>query len=854
MSERLGLVTKMKPNTTCNTCGAELPTTDAPCPRCLVALALEPDRDPASRREVADDWVGPYRVLQKLGEGGMGIVYRAQQNEPVRRQVAVKVVKAGMDSRAVLKRFDVERQALALMDHPNIARVFDAGETETGRPYFVMELVHGEPINAFCDRVRRSTNERLELFITVCRAIQHAHQKGVIHRDLKPSNVLVSEVDGKAFPTVIDFGIAKAIAAPLTDATAVTRLGTFIGTPEYMSPEQAGGDPAAVDTRSDVYALGALLHGLLIGCPPFEPETLHKLSYAALIQMLNEQEPLRPSTRLERLGAQAAAVAANQQTDAKALIRQLREDLDWIVLKTLAKDPARRYASAAALAVDVERFLRDEPVLAGPPGKVYRLRKFVRRYRAGVTLAASIAIGTLATGAVLIYFLLQSSEQNTEISRLLTQTEQARSEAVGQAATAEQTSEFLVSLFEVSDPGEARGNTITASEILERGAQRIESELQEQPRVRAQMMSTIGKVYMQLGLYDPAEPLIEGALRELEQTGNATDLELAKSTAELGLLRHAQGNFEAAEGRLREALAVQEAQLGTDHPTVAATLNGLGLVLSSRGEFGEARALHTRALQIYEAAYPEESKEVADSLNNLAIVAQAEMRLDEVQPLVERSLAIMQKVHGVDHPDVTTLMQNLGVLHATLKNWDEAERIFEDVIDSATRVLGAEHPDLAQSLSNLAIVYEGTDRLAEAEQLRWRTLAMYENSFGPDHVRVASPLTKLAVLFNRQQRYEEAIPLIKRLREIRIAALGSDHIRIGQAYRYEANVRVSMEDYPEAERLFGLAQEVYEGAEGRESPTLVLLLREFANTPRKLDKQAEATALEERAATLESAA
>lgn len=361
--------------------------------------SLRPDSDPRAaqawfraERSAHPERIGLYRILEALGEGGMGVVYLAEQEKPIHRRVALKIIKLGMDTKTTLARFEAEREALALMNHPNVAKVFDAGATETGRPYFVMEHVPGLPITAYCDKHRLTTDERLRLFIEVCNAVQHAHQKGIIHRDIKPSNVLIAVQDDKPVPKVIDFGVAKATQQKLTDLTLFTELGQLIGTPGYMSPEQAEMTALDIDTRTDIYSLGVLLYELLVGALPFDNKTLRAGGFAEIQRIIREVEPFKPSTRLGSLGADSATVARNRKTEARSLLRQVRGDLDWIVMKCLEKDRTRRYDTANGLAQDILRHLASEPVLAGPPSSAYRLRKFLRRNKLPVAAITGLFI------------------------------------------------------------------------------------------------------------------------------------------------------------------------------------------------------------------------------------------------------------------------------------------------------------------------------------------------------------------------------------------------------------------------------------------------------------------------------
>ena len=397
--------------------------------------------------------IGPYRLTQLLGMGGMGEVWRAEQTHPFHRTVALKLIKAGMDTRAVVARFDSERQALALMEHPNIAKVFDASATDAGRPYFVMEYVPGLPITEYCDKHRLTIRQRLELFVKVCEGVQHAHQKGIIHRDLKPSNVLVEELDQKPVPKIIDFGLAKAvIGTRLTDATMFTEAGGVVGTPDYMSPEQADREPN-IDTRTDVYSLGIILYELLVGTLPFAAEQLRQNGVEAMLQKICHEEPPRPSTRLKSLGKSSTNSAANRREEPQTLERRLRGELDWITIKALEKDRNRRYGSPSELAADVDRYLRDQPVLAGAPSAAYRAGKFVKRHRLVVGVAALVLVLLLAFAVTMAFQARRIAKERDRANR--------------EAEASKRVSDFMANMFKVSDPGEARGNTVTAREILD---------------------------------------------------------------------------------------------------------------------------------------------------------------------------------------------------------------------------------------------------------------------------------------------------------------------------------------------------------------------------------------------------
>jgi serine/threonine protein kinase len=621
--------------------------------------------------------LGPYKLLQQIGEGGFGVVFLAEQERPVRRKVALKIIKPGMDTRQVIARFEAERQALAMMDHPNISKVYDAGATENGRPYFVMELVQGVPITEYCDQCNLTTRERLELFVTVCHAVQHAHQKGVIHRDIKPTNVLVAIQDGRLVPKIIDFGVAKAINQQLTEHTLVTAFAQIVGTPLYMSPEQAELSPLGVDTRSDIYSLGVLLYELLTGTTPFDKDRLHAASYDELRRIIREEEPPRPSTRISTLAADLATTAAvHRRTDARRLQQTVRGELDWIVMKCLEKDRNRRYESAGSLARDIERYIRDEPVNACPPSAVYRLNKFIRRNKVAV-LAGSAVAAALIVGLTLASVGYIKAQHQTEIARI-------------EAVRSEKVSQFLKDMLKAAGPGVARGRDATLlREILDQTAQRVENDLAGDPLIQGDLWYTLGTTYQGIGDHPHA---ITQFKRAAESYRTALGKESTKLAATLARLGHCQSFLgDIATGKANAELGVQMARNCGDPETLATCLTSAAWSFKVWGYVDSDAVPYLReALDLYKQLGTNPVA-VANGMTSLGS-AVSHTDIDEAESLLLEAIEIHRKHQGPDHPAVAGGLQTLGQVYLMAGKADQAESVLVPALDAWRKIYTPDHP------------------------------------------------------------------------------------------------------------------------------------------------------------------
>ncbi|MDY7109654.1 MAG: tetratricopeptide repeat protein [Planctomycetota bacterium] len=846
--------------------------------------------------------IGKYRIIDVLGEGGMGVVYRAEQTEPMRRTVALKLIRLGMDSERVVARFDAERQALALMDHASVARVHDGGMTADGRPYFVMEYVSGIPITDYCDRERLSVAQRLALFLEVCRGVQHAHQKGIIHRDIKPSNVLVMTQDDQPVPRIIDFGVAKATAQRLTERTLFTEQGQLVGTPEYMSPEQAEMGRLNIDTRTDVYALGVLLYELLTGTLPFDSGTLRAAGFAEIHRIIRESEPPKPSTKLSTLradrepaGPKSAAtttdgvieetgidgsssssavllIARNRRTDLRLLMRDVRGDLDWIVMKCLEKEVARRYASASELAADIERHLNHQPVEAGPPGAVYRVRKFVRRNRAGVTAATLVSTALLvgiagtATGLVRA---IHARDAEAETRRQLEQVTEFQASMLstidpahmGRRIIADLRNRIRQGLGDDQSSGESvetaldsfdrlmthvNGTdvalTIVDENVLAPAGEVIGQDFAGQPLVEAALRETVGRTYGDLGLYEQARPQLARALEIRQHHLGDDHPDTLTSVHRMGLLLSLTGAYDEAKTYYREALKDRRRVLGEDAPDTLISLHNLGALCTSTGRFEEAEIYLREALERRRRVLGDDDPATLSSLSYVGRVLKARGRLDEAEPYYREALEGHRQVLGDEDERTLSCLSDMGSLLRAMGRYEEALALFREAASGYRDVLGDNHRFTLIAIDNVGGALLSLERYGEAEQYLRQALHGRREALGNEHPDTLTTLNNLGHLLNKMNRPEEALPYLREAMTTYRESQSPHHPDALIAAHNLAGVLRSMGELTEAEGLYSEAVDLARASLGEDHWLTAVFLASYGNCLVEMNRYAEAEA------------
>jgi len=741
----------------------------------LAARADDPP--PAS----AGTLIGRYRVLREIGRGGMAVVYLAERADgEFRQQVALKLIR-GTDTDEAVRRFLRERQIMALATHLNVARLLDGGATPDGRPYFVMEHVDGQPIDAYCDARRLGVTQRLALFLQVAEAVAYAHRNLVVHRDIKPGNILVT---AEGVVKLLDFGIARYLGE---DDDGLTRTGYGVMTPEFASPEQIAGH--RVTTASDVFQLGLLLCWLLTGRMA---RRVRRAREPGRVQPEALEAPRRPSSLLAR--SQAASpedtpleeIGPRRGTSTDALRRQISGDLDNIISMALRAEPERRYGTVDQLAEDLRRSLRGLPVSAHADSLAYRTGKFVRRHRVGVGLAA-------ASGILLAAFAGALAVQAGRIAR-------ERDRANREAAAAAQVAEFLVGLFEISDPGKARGETITAREVLDKGAREISASLDDQPEVRARMALTMGRVYQNLGLYEQAMPLLRDALATNRTALGPDHPEVVKSLGAVAWLLESEGKFDDAEPLYREALDVARRTLQSGDPRLGIALNNMGLNCYRKGRHAEAESLLREAIAAQRPAGSGPEAELADKLGNLALVRGVLGDLDEAEQLDREALEIRRRIYGDKHPHVAISLDSLGRIQFDHKRYDAAIALHREALDMRRAIFGPEHPEVSQSLNNLGAVYYAKGDYEEARTIWEQLVALDRKLLGDAHPDYAVGEQNLGSLLLKMGRPEEAAPHLETALAVYRKALPEGHARLAGGQVSYGACLAKLRRFPEAEQ------------------------------------------------------
>jgi serine/threonine protein kinase len=718
--------------------------------------------------EAGDLFEGRFRLIEQLGEGGMGQVWLAEQIMPVRRQVALKLIKAGMYDPSVVQRFRSERQSLAMMDHPAIAKVFEAGATAPGQPFFVMEYVPGQSITAYCDQHRLGIRARLELLIQACEGVQHAHQKSIVHRDLKPANILVLDLDGKPAPRIIDFGLAKTTAPRPASESEFTQLGQFVGTPGYMSPEQADPNVQDIDTRTDVYSLGIVLYVLLVGCQPFAVKTGRRPPVDELLRKLREEDPPAPSAKL---GGD-----------------------DWIALKALERERSRRYGTPSELAADLRRYLRDEPVAARPASAGYRLRKYTRRHRIAVGVAAGLVVVSAA------FTVLQGLElHRTTLER--DRANQERDRANRERDRAARITDFMTSMFKVPDPSEARGNAVTAREILDKASAAIDGGLPQDAEARSQMLGVMASTYLNLGLYARAHGLAARALEARERLYGSEGPKTLESMSQLGWIFDQEGHDADAESLERSALERERRVLGPEAALTLETMDHLVVIEEAEGRNNDAEQLARQVMESAARTLGPEHDTTLSATNHFARALWYQARYAEAEQQFHKLLEIDRRVLGPDHPQSLAALVNVGLAVYAQRRLHEAEALFREVLSAQERVLGPEHQYTVLTLGNLANLLTEEGHAAEGEKMNREVLAIRLRTLGAEHPETLKAQANLANTLLTEGRVQEADRLQRDMLTVQSRVLGLQNPTTLAAQSNLASILLRERRYREAEKV-----------------------------------------------------
>lgn len=782
------------------------------------ATASYASPDPAPGTVIA----GRYTLVQKLGEGGMGEVWVAKQSEPLKRKVALKLIKAGMDSKPVVQRFEQERQALALMDHPNIAKVYDGGISEDRRPYFVMELVNGLPLCRFCDEARLSISDRLELFVAICHAVQHAHQKGIVHRDIKPSNILVAKLDDKPVPKVIDFGVAKALGGRLTTDTLITQFGAVVGTLEYMAPEQAGLTVGDVDTRADIYSLGVVLYELLTGLRPFDAKRLKLAAYDEMMRIIREVDPSKPSTRISTDQALPSLAAVRQMEPAR-LTRLLRGELDWVVMKCLEKKRDRRYETANGLARDIQRYLARETVEARPPSTVYRMQKFLARNK-GTVIAATLLLLTLIAGMVgtTIGFLKATEEKQHAIDaekaavedrnkardaataeRQAKQAEELAKEEIKRRLTqVEKGYDILLTIFDDLDIRKIKtGNRPLEAVLADRlvlAEKQLDGSSIADPELVANLQDKLGVSLLGLGFAEKTIPLFQRCLALRTRHLGADHADTLITMNNLAAAYRESGKLDLAIPLLTQTVELKKKKFGLENRSTLSSMNNLALSYSDAGKPTQAMPIMEETLKVRISLLGIDHPETLTSMNNLAGCYRALGKHDLALPLNEQVLAIRTSKLGPEHPDTLTSMNNLAIAYRRASRFKDADELLKNTVELMKKVLGATHPMTLNSMLNLGSNYLDLGQMENARNQYEQAYAISKDKLGPDHPMTLSAMSSLGFSYRKLKQWDKAAPLLTTMIALSQAKMGAEHPTTLDAMSYLSECHLEMGKVTEA--------------------------------------------------------